>query len=84
MSATNTDLATAEQALCVTALHGDPCATALVRELERLQRIEAAAIAAHNAEKAWAESGGMSADLASAMCNAQVTLRGLLEKGGAK
>jgi uncharacterized Zn finger protein (UPF0148 family) len=56
----------------------------LLAEIERSCAIEAAARAAYDAEKAWRENGGMNAELASAMCNARVTLRGLLEKGGAK
>lgn len=48
-------------------------------ELERLRTIEAAARAAHDAEKAWRENGGMNPGLAGAMSDAQAALRKVLE-----
>lgn len=56
----------------------------LLAEIERLRAIEAAARAAHDAEKAWRENGGMNPGLAGAMCDAQTALRAALEKGGAR
>lgn len=57
---------------------------AMRAEIERLRAIEAAARAAHDAERAWRENGGMNPGLAGAMCDAQAVLRNVLEKGGAK
>jgi hypothetical protein len=47
----------------------------LLAEIERLRAVEAAARLALGAEREWRESGGTSAELANAMCDAQAALR---------